>query len=244
MVRYTKRLMAAAVLAVLTTMLGAANARAGVVNVTITDSGGGSFSHSFNVTPGTTMNYDVTALNGGVEPFTDFTGVIGKISVTDNTANGGRLFVSMDTPRNGAHLNLPETLTISATDSSFPGLGGGVFYKTASLLGGSVVQNVRGYAVTGQSKFNGGNTLTTAAAAGPGSSTNPSAFSNGTFTPGGTYSIENDVAVTLSGNGDELNPSLTAFTAATPEPASLALAFAGFAIAGAGAWWRRGRLKA
>src|ERR1700740_1173727 len=107
---YAKRLMTAGAVAVITTMFLAANARAGVVNVTITDSGGGSFSHSFNVTPGTTMNFDVTAVNGGVEPFTGLHGVIGKISVPDNTVNLGRLFVSMDTPRNGANLNLPETL--------------------------------------------------------------------------------------------------------------------------------------
>jgi len=239
MLRELKRLFTAAVLTGVAVLGFLGQAQAGTVHVVITDSGGGTFTQDFVVAG--SMNFVVP--NG---TFVDFTNITGKINNNDTDPTNGQLFFSLDVTRNGARVGTAATLTGTSKESTFPSFGGGgVKYYTESDLSGSKITNRGGYTVTAKSLFNNGNALTESFSQPPNGSASPSGSSTGSFTPPGpTYSIESDVTARLTRTNDEVIVANDSNTFATPEPASMVMAFSGLAIAGMGTWMKRRRARA
>jgi len=234
-----------AVIAGAALLLTTGRAHAGLVTITLTDSGGGGGTQTFNLAQGTySFVFPST---------TDYTGITGTLTTNDNAGTPALATMSLmfQAARNSANAGIQERIQIVASDSFFPGVV--VPYNASHTLSGSVFNT--GLAATGATtarltstftgststtlgptNVNGVNIATFAQSFGP-------ASANGTFSGAGNLTLTADLSATAGTANDVLGLSGN-LQATTPEPASLALAFTGFAIAGAGAWWRRSRFKA
>jgi len=223
-------------------LLSTGSARAGMVTITLFD-GAGQQQDTFVTAQGTyTFAFSPTA---------NYTGITGMLTTNDNagTPSLASLSLAYQATRTSANPGVADQLRIVANDSFFAGILAP--YHASHTLSGVVTNFTNGStgatSASLSSTFMGSTSATLGPTTATGNGSLVSVFgpasASGTFSGATNLTLTADLSAT-SGTANDAFSLQGSLQATTPEPASLALAFTGFAIAGAGAWWRRSRAKA
>jgi PEP-CTERM motif len=200
---------------------------------------------TITVTDGTTQTITASSATGvytfTANPTTNFTGITGTVTTTDNTADPTMSTLSVNftgseksTASAGSHL-----LTVKVTDSNFVTTSGRM-YDTSS---GGIATASGTITLSHTSVFDGAPPLTEGPVTGTGAAFLTPA--TGQFTATGTaLTIMDTTKITTNKKSETFSSNATSqANLIVPEPASMAMALGGLGILGVGTWVRRRKVK-